>query len=387
MNASIKIFTWFKVPVYLHWSFSLILIFLGWQSNQHGLSVSDIFFQFFALIALFACVLLHEFGHSLMARHYGVKTQDIILTPIGGIARLEKMPELPKQELLVAIAGPMVNVAIILLLFIVSKFILFSGEIEWWYFKQSVMDMLSFRSGTDEAELVLQDSGINMPTWMFLLPLMMVINITMVLFNMIPAFPMDGGRVFRSLLAMSIGRVKATRIASYLGQFLAAGFVVYGLYSQQYMLAFIGFFVFNTARQEESMVSTDDVLSKFQAKDLMRTQFTRLTGNDWMQTPIELYTRTAEKHFLVFNFSEELLGYLDEQSILQATKTRALTTQVTEFIKSPVQIVNENESLKYVHHLLQQSKQGILAVVDDAQKLLGVIDFEGFEKFMKINQR
>jgi len=386
MRTSLKVFTWFKIPVYIHWSFVLIFLYIFWMSSDHPMGLMDYFWQSLTIVALFACVLLHEFGHSLMARRFGVETQDIILTPIGGIARLERMPEKPRQELLVAIAGPAVNVVIAILLFLVCKFIFFAGEVEWWYFKSSVQDMLSLKTGSGDAEIILEDSGLHLPTWMFILPLLMVINITMVLFNMIPAFPMDGGRVLRALLAMRFGRVKATKWAAYLGQFAAAAFVVYGLYSNQFMLALIGFFVFNTARQEDQMVRTDSVLNNHTAKEIVRTQFTKLLGNDWMQSPIELYTRTLERNFLVFDFTGQIIGYLDEKSILAAAAKKELSVSVTQYAQSPVEMVQESESLRYIYYLLSAAKKPIVGVVNAEMELVGVIDSTSLENFLQLNK-
>lgn len=386
MRTSLKVFTWFKIPVYIHWSFVLIFLYIFWMSSDQPMGLMDYFWQSLTIVALFACVLLHEFGHSLMARRFGVETQDIILTPIGGIARLERMPEKPRQELLVAIAGPAVNVVIAILLFLVCKFIFFAGEVEWWYFKSSVQDMLRLKTGSGDAEIILEDSGLHLPTWMFMLPLLMVINITMVLFNMIPAFPMDGGRVLRALLAMRFGRVKATKWAAYLGQFAAAAFVVYGLYSNQFMLALIGFFVFNTARQEDQMVRTDSVLNDHTAKEIARTQFTKLLGNDWMQSPIELYTRTLERNFLVFDFTGQIIGYLDEKSILAAAAKKELSVSVTQYAQSPVEMVQESESLRYIYYLLSAAKKPIVGVVNAEMELVGVIDSTSLENFLQLNK-
>jgi Zn-dependent protease len=386
MRTSLKVFTWFKIPVYIHWSFVLIFLYIFWMSSDQAMGLMDYFWQSLTIVALFACVLLHEFGHSLMARRFGVETQDIILTPIGGIARLERMPEKPRQELLVAIAGPAVNVVIAIVLFLLCKFIFFAGEVEWWYFKSSVRDMLSLKTGSGDAEIILEDSGLHLPTWMFMLPLLMVINITMVLFNMIPAFPMDGGRVLRALLAMRFGRVKATKWAAYLGQIAAAAFVVYGLYSNQFMLALIGFFVFNTARQEDQMVRTDSVLNNHTAKELVRTQFTKLLVNDWMQSPIELYTRTLERNFLVFDFTGQMIGYLDEKSILTAAAKKDLTASVSQYTQSPVEIVHENDSLRYIYFLLTGAKKSIVGVVNAEKEFIGVIDSSSLENFLQLNK-
>ncbi|HOY07382.1 MAG TPA: site-2 protease family protein, partial [Saprospiraceae bacterium] len=295
MRGSLRLFTWFGIPVHLHWSFGLIFLYALWIGYENSLDLMGTLWLMGFFIALFACVLLHEYGHALTARRYGVNTHDIILTPIGGIARLEKMPEKPVQEFVVAIAGPLVNVAIAILLFGVSMLVF--QEERWEFFKWFLQQQFSF-AGSDETGQVLEETGMQPSGLLFYLPVLVATNIGLVLFNLIPAFPMDGGRIFRSLLAMKWGRLRATQWAAWLGQAIAVVFIVYGLWVNAFTLALVGFFVFTTARSENSMVRLDDFLKRYKAKDLIRPQFTRLQGNDWMQTAVALLQQGLERHFL-----------------------------------------------------------------------------------------
>jgi Zn-dependent protease len=308
-----------------------------------------------------------------------VETKDIILTPIGGIARLERMPEKPIQEFLVAIAGPMVNVVIAVLLFFLSMLI-FTGE-RWEFFQWFLQNQFSFSDGEDPG-VVMEESGIKMSSLMFYLPVLVATNIALVVFNMIPAFPMDGGRIFRALLAMRIGRVRATKWASYLGQAIAVFFIVFGLWNNAFTLALIGFFVFTTARSENSMVQLDALLQRFTAKDLLRRNFTRLTVTDWMQTPMVLLRQGLERHFLVFNLNDELVGALEEGDIVAAMKRRDTSAEIAKYIQK-VELVHLNEPLQTIYYHFRQRGNSIVGVVDGGE-LIGVIDEEGLQHFLRL---
>jgi Zn-dependent protease len=379
MRGSLKLFTWFGIPVHLHWTFGLIFLYAAWIGYENGLDLLGTVWLMGFFVALFCCVLLHEYGHSLTARRYGVETKDIILTPIGGIARLERMPEKPIQEFLVAIAGPMVNVVIAVLLFFLSMLI-FTGE-RWEFFQWFLQNQFSFSDGEDPS-VVMEESGIKMSSLMFYLPVLVATNVALVVFNMIPAFPMDGGRIFRALLAMRIGRVRATKWASYLGQAIAVFFIVFGLWNNAFTLALIGFFVFTTARSENSMVQLDALLQRFTAKDLLRRNFTRLTVTDWMQTPMELLRQGLERHFLVFTLNDELLGALEEDDIVAAMKRRDSSAEIAKYMQK-VELVHLNEPLQTIYYHFRQRGNSIVGVVDGGE-LIGVIDEEGLQHFLRL---
>ncbi len=378
MRGSLKLFTWFGIPVHLHWTFGLIFLYALWIGHDNNLdAISTVWLMGF-FIALFGCVLLHEYGHSLTARRYGVETKDIILTPIGGIARLERMPEKPMQEFLVAIAGPMVNVVIAALLFGISMLI-FDNE-RWELFKYFLKNQLFL--GSDDSGDVMEESGIAMSGILFYLPVLVATNIGLVVFNLIPAFPMDGGRIFRSLLAMRIGRVRATRMAAMVGQVIAVGFILFGLWQGAFTLALIGFFVFTTARTENTMVQLDDMLRRYKASDLMRRHFTRLSDNDWMKTPMELLQHGLERNFLIFDMSDRLVGALEEEDIVTAMKKNDSSAEIAKYMRK-VELVHTGQSLQYVYYLLSQQGHSIVGVVEGSD-LVGVIDDTGLQHFMRL---
>jgi Zn-dependent protease len=223
MRSSLKIASIFGIKVRIHLTFLLFLVwiwFINYQVGGFEGAVQGVLF----ILGLFACVLLHEFGHAFAAKGFGIHTPDITLLPIGGVARLDRIPEKPWQELVVAIAGPMVNVVIVAALVFVMH-------------ASAALD---------------QPDDLESPTIGFL-EKMVYINKMLVLFNLIPAFPMDGGRVLRALLAMAMPYVRATQIAAWIGQGLAVVFGLFGIFFNPW-LVFIAYFIFVGARQEAAMV-------------------------------------------------------------------------------------------------------------------------------------
>ncbi len=371
MRGALKLFTWFGIPVFLHWTFGLIFVYILWHAQANGLSVYETVWLTALFMALFVCVLLHEYGHALSARRYGVQTRDIVLMPIGGVARLERMPEKPMQEFIVAIAGPLVNVAIAIILMVLIG--IFADPVH--------LDMLRNVILENNSEDMIEEANVQIPQLLQFAVNLTATNIALVVFNMIPAFPMDGGRVFRALLSMRTGRAKATRIAATVGQVIALGLVAYGLMNDAFMLAILGIFVIYAARSENDMVQTEDFMSRYTAKDLVRRQYTRLRNNDWMLSAIELLRHGLERHFLVFDFQETLVGVLDEGEIIKAMQKSNVTTEIGQFMHSP-EVVHISDSLLKVNHLIRHQGHGIIGVVDD-NGLVGVIDEMGLSNFAR----
>ncbi len=221
MNGSQRIGTVSGIGIFVHWTFWVMLAGLFGYYLYMGASIFSALLGIVLILAVFGCVVLHELGHSFAARRYGIPTLDITMYPIGGIARLQRIPRNPKQELVIALAGPAVNLAIAALLALVGG----AGR------------------GADSLAVVLAGSG-------GLVEMLMWINLTLVGFNMIPAFPMDGGRVFRALLATRFDYRRATHIASVVGYVMAFGMAIYGVSTGNWTLPFVSLFVVFAGRQE-----------------------------------------------------------------------------------------------------------------------------------------
>ena len=239
-GKSFHLFTLFGVPVKVHWTFLALIGYVVMMGMEDQQDTRGIIARVLLVLGVFLCVVAHEYGHILSARRYGIMTHDVILSPLGGVARLHNIPEKPIRELVVAFMGPVVNLIIMAICF---------------------LGVIALNEG--EFELGLSMSPENISSF---LSTLFVINGSLFLFNLIPAFPMDGGRIFRALLSMGTNRVNATRIASFVGQGLAVvailGVVLYktGLFTfipsffDSWMLVFIGIFIFTSARNEYAFV-------------------------------------------------------------------------------------------------------------------------------------
>jgi Zn-dependent protease len=376
MRGALKLFTAFGIPVFIHWTFGFVFVFILWNAQSEGMTTMETVTYTALFMSLFVCVLLHEYGHALAARRYGVKTQDIVLMPIGGVARLEKMPDKPMQEFVVAIAGPMVNVVIAILLMLGIWLLTDPAYIEL---------MTNLVISAEEGNAIIEESGIQIPQSLQFAINLAILNIVLVVFNMIPAFPMDGGRVFRALLSMKTGRPKATRIASMVGQAIAGIIIFYGIWVNAFMTIVLGLFVIYGARSENAMVQLEDLLSRYTTRDLVRSQFTRLRANDWMMTAIELFRHGLERHFLVFDMDENLIGVLEEESILYAMKKPVVMTEVINYAHRPL-TVRITDSLTEVHRRIRYEGHGIVAVLNEEGELAGVVDEAALSNFIRLEE-
>ena len=273
------------IDLYVHLTFLLAWVaFVHWQQNESiGAAIIGVVF----ILTIFACVVLHELGHALTAKKYGIKTRDIILLPIGGVARLEKMPDKPIQELWVALAGPAVNVVIAIVL---SAFLYISN---------------SFAS-------------VNQPTLTSgsLIERIIAVNIFLVVFNMIPAFPMDGGRVLRALLAARMEYTKATQFAATLGQGIALLFGIAGLFFNP-LLVFIAVFVWIGAAQETRMTQLKSALRGIPVSQAMLTDFKSMHKNNTLEQAVALTLSGSQKDFPVTQ-NGSIEGVLTQNDLLTA---------------------------------------------------------------------
>ncbi len=297
MRSSGKIGTVAGIELRLHITFPLLLIWIGISYYAARHSWADAFSGVAFTLALFVIIVLHELGHALTARRYGIGTRDITLLPIGGVARLESIPEDPKQELLVALAGPAVNVVIALVLF---------GVLSVMDGVRAVADLDYIAEG-------------------FLVKLMWV-NIFIVAFNMLPAFPMDGGRVLRALLAMRLEYARATTIAASIGQGMAWVLGIAGLFFNPFMIV-IALFVWIGAAQEANAARMKSSLAGARVSDLMMTDFRVLTPSCTLARAVE--------HVLA-GFQQDFPIVEDERPVGVLTRSDLLTALAREGPEAPV---------------------------------------------------
>jgi Zn-dependent protease/CBS domain-containing protein len=349
---SLQIATVAGIPIRLHFTFLLLLLWFGALAG--GLSGSGRWQGFAYVVALFACVVLHELGHSLMARRFGIATKEIVLYPIGGVARIEKMPT-PRQELWIALAGPAVNAVIAVVIFAVLSATAQVGALS------------DLRPGTGS-----------------LLQLILVANVVLGLFNLIPAFPMDGGRVLRALLALRMGEVRATELAASIGQVLAmvAGF--FALLHMHIGLLFIAFFVFLGAGQEATMYRTRAALEGLKARMAMISDFRTLPVSATLRDAASMLLDTHQQDFPVMQ-GEELLGLLSRQDLLRGLAHSGPGAYVTGAMdREPVRVAPDADLESVAREM--QERQRSCALVMENGALRGMLTAENLNEFLVVRQ-
>lgn len=372
MTGALRIATLFQIPVRIHWSFLLIFVYVFYTGNQQEWDLTNILWSLGFVLVLFTCVVMHEFGHALTARRYGVQTRDIILSPIGGVARLDHLPERPGQEFLVAIAGPLVNVAIAV---VISPYLLTLGA----------------SSRTQLFQILLNPNGNYFPSGLsqldYFLAGLIMLNLMLALFNLIPAFPMDGGRVLRALLSVRLRRDQATRIAAYTGQTLAVAFMIYGVwYAGNFFYLLIGGFVFFAAAGEYRMVRTEQYLRSHTVSDIVRFPFRRLYVTDTMENAIRLLGSDGQHSYLILNQWQDVVGILSPRQIKAAHEARQYDQPVTAFMSVvPTHLMN-TDTLEEAYRALQSSTVHTLPVYDKSGRLCGMVDLPGLERFVQLSR-
>ncbi len=352
MKWSWKLGEFAGIKVYMHATF---LILIGWVALAHwirGQSVELMLVGVGFILAIFSCVLLHEFGHALTAKKYGIKTRDITLLPIGGVARLERMPDEPLQELWVALAGPAVNIVIAAGLFV-------------WLNITNTMEPLSQLSITSGS----------------FLERLMLINIFLVAFNMLPAFPMDGGRVLRALLASRMNYSRATQIAAAIGQGMAILFGFVGLFINPFLL-FIALFVWIGAAQEASMAQMKSALGGIPVNRAMMTEFHTLSPREPLARAIELILGGSQKDFPVEE-NGKVVGVLMQSDLFTALAKGGQEMPVSEVMRREFQVADSFDMLETLFRQMQTCTCHTAPVVR-AGKLVGIVTMENIGEFIRI---
>jgi Zn-dependent protease/CBS domain-containing protein len=355
-GTALNLFRVGETQVRVHPTFFLLLLLIGILQGASGGLAAGLYGVVFISI-LFLCVLLHEFGHVLAARRYGIRTRDVTLWPFGGIASLERMPEKPSQEIIVALAGPAVNVAIAIILSLVLG---------------ATVDINQL-AGLER----LQGS---------LLAQVAAANVALVLFNLIPAFPMDGGRVLRAVLAWRLGFPRATRIAASIGQAIAIVMGIVGLFGNP-MLVLVAIFIFLAASGESGYVQARDLTRGHLARDAMITSFESLGVTSTVDDAAKLLLSTTQQEFPVVDGAGRLRGMVTRDGIVKSLGTSGGRTPVLEMMETEIQMVLPGASLDRVFEEMQRGKGGQIAVAEAAgAPLLGYITRENITELMMIRE-
>jgi Zn-dependent protease len=361
MKWSIRIATVAGIPVYVHVTFVALIAFVFLQDWARGHDVGAALGGVLFILAIFGTVVLHEFGHAFAARSYGIPTRDITLLPIGGLARLERMPDVPRQELWVALAGPAVNVA---LAAITATLLLAAGA--------------PLLAGFSDVALLGADAR---PTLVGAAQRFFVTNLWLVGFNLLPAFPMDGGRALRALLAERMDYVRATEIAASLGQALALLFGIVGLFSNPFLM-FIALFVWMGASAEASSVSVRGALAGVPVSRAMITDFRVIDANAPLQSVAALVIAGSQRDFPVLD-EGRLAGVLTRDALVRAIAERGLMSPVHEAMATAFTTVEARSLLEDALHRLQECQCPVLPVVHEG-RLVGLLTADNVGEYVMI---
>lgn len=341
--------------VRVHLTFFLLVAWFAFSAGSRGGQAAAIDAVVF-ILAVFACVVAHEYGHVLMARRFGIGTRDITLLPIGGVASIERMPEKPREELLIALAGPAVNVVIALLLFTV----------------------FGARLDPERAVAAVEDQKIDLVTRLA------VANVMLVVFNMIPAFPMDGGRVLRALLSYRLDRARMTRIAASIGQAVAFGLGFLGLFGNP-LLLFVALFVFLAASHETYAVELGEATRGVAARKATITSFTTLDTQATVRQAVDALLATTQSEFPITDSGKRLRGVLTRDGIIRALAATGPDTPVLDVMERDVVTINCRAPLSEAVAALNTGGRPLVGIIDDEEHVVGIITLENLAEYMMVD--
>jgi len=341
MKGSVRLFRVWGININIHITFLLLPALFGFHYGLRGV---------FIILFIFCCVTLHELMHSICAKRFGIKVDQIVLLPIGGIASMRKMPDNPREEFIISFAGPLFNIGIAILLFYPLYKILGSRD----FFHPSL------------------------ETWSQTFAYCFWINPMLALFNLLPAFPMDGGRVLRAFLAQKMDYQKATRIAVGFGHAFAFLFALWGIRYNHFLLILIGIFVYFAASQEGAQVDLRMTLKRFRVEDILNPNFIAISPHTSINEILGLIFHTHQENFPVVA-NNNLVGFLPRNQIVYTIHQHGTDRIAEEIMLRDFPISSPEESLSQVYNKLANANLRALPVVKDNQ-LLGLITLEDISR-------
>jgi len=356
VRGSLRLLRAFGIDISVHWTFLLLIAWVVFDATRRGANAAGAAAAVVFVVAIFVCVVLHELGHALTARRFGIQTRGITLLPIGGVAALERMPTEPVQELLIAVAGPAVNVAIAGVLFPVAYFV---GDIEM-------------------AEAPLAATGVGF------LGQLALVNLALVVFNMLPAFPMDGGRVLRALLAIWMDYGRATAIAAGAGQVMAMLFVMWGLFGGNPMLVLIAVFVFLGGQAEAHAAQTRSAMVGARVADAMLTEFRVLSPDATLREAADALIAGSQQDFPVVDAELGLVGMLSRRQLIEGASRAGFGGLVAEAMGRDGRPLRETDDLASAIESLG-SREPAAAVVRNG-RVVGLLTQENVGEYLMLRE-
>jgi Zn-dependent protease len=363
MNSSIKLFKIHGIDIKMHITFPLILVWAalsfgyfrnaGWEGAVYGVLVT---------ILVFVIVVLHELGHSIAALYYHVPVRQIVLLPIGGVALLDQIPEDPRQELVIAAAGPLVNGIIALLLALIAPLL---GQ------------------SLSAAGLLDLTASLGVLTFSAIFSYVFATNLFIGLFNLIPAYPMDGGRILRALLATRLNYLAATRVAVVIGQLLSWSFGLYGFLSGNFFLIILAFFIYVGAGQEGRMIQVRGVLGDLRVEQAYSQGVRSIDLNEPLETALQATLHSFQSSFPICD-QGQLVGMLPYSLLVKTLEKKHLQTPIREVMQTGIEPVSSSDRLIDVQKRMTQEGVDALPVVDGGQ-FLGMITSQDLNEAYRLS--
>jgi Zn-dependent protease/predicted transcriptional regulator len=353
MRGAFKIISIRGIRLYVHWTF---LFLIGWVvlvNARMGNDIIQLSWSVMFILAVFACVALHEFGHALMAARFGIKARNIVLLPIGGIASIEKFPDNPRQELAISLAGPLVNIIIAGLLWL-----LFLPGTAFW----SMPADASIMHGHD------------------FMANLFIANLALAFFNLIPAFPMDGGRVLRALLGFKLNYIQATAIAAAVGRIIAIGFIAMGILLMNPFLPIIGIFIIFSAGTEEYYLRLKALVKDIRLNEVLMYDYQSLQTNSTVHEAADTLMNNHNKYFVLMDGARPV-GSIHRLEIVKAMADKNYKEPLKNLVKEELEYLDGNTAVDTVLEKLARNDERIFPVMDNDQ-FVGVVNLSHIIEYL-----
>lgn len=360
MGVTMPIGKLMGIPMKLHWSIFIFLLYIPFICYYKKIGTADTILLVVLIVLILFSVLLHELGHAYAARNMGIKTHDIVLSLIGGVARLEKIPEDPWQEFKVAFAGPLVNLFIFSLLTLFLMISFWVGVTPITPTLENLMDPRIFINRFDAPLIIVLIYGLALS------------NLVLFIFNLLPVFPMDGGRIFRAILSKNLGRSRATKIASITGKILAVGLIGAGVFLMRPIWSIIGIFVYLMADIENNQEQQSQRFKSIKADSLLGTSYDRVKLVLPIQEVIKRYFDSDITTYLVEDSQSKIVGVIDENILQSAMREKMEEMPISHYMSQRFALININDNFYSMYDQLVKSDKNV-GVVMDYGEVKGVI--------------
>lgn len=357
MRGAYKLLSIRGINIFIHWTFLLLIGWVLLVNASMGNNIEQLTWSVLFILAVFACVALHELGHALTAARFGIKAKNVILLPIGGIASLEKFPDNPQQELAISIAGPFVNIVIAGLLWLIA------------------LPHTAFFETPQNASIMHGHD--------FLYNLR-IVNIGLAVFNLIPAFPMDGGRILRALLGFKLNYIEATSIVTTVGKIIAVTFIVLGILFINPFLPVIGIFIIFSAGTEEYYLRLKSLVQGIKLNEVLMYDYNSLQANMTVQEAANILNSNHSKYFVLMD-GVNPVGAINRMEIVKAIAEMNYKEPLKNLVKEKLQYLNGNKEVETVLEKLAHNDERIYPVMDNSH-FLGVVNLNHIIEYLLLNK-